>query len=61
LGVKRTTTVLSPSASAASMSRNSIAMLGWPFSFRIDSENATSAAVIGLPSWNLMPLRSRNL
>ena len=27
-------------------------MIGWPFSFRIVSEKATSCAVSGVPSWN---------
>src|SRR5262245_63835521 len=33
--------------------------MGWPFSLRIFSEKATSWAVSGLPSWNVMPGRSR--
>ena len=40
-------------------SRSNCVMIGWPFSFNVFSENATSCAVSGLPSWNFASGRSR--
>ena len=36
-------------------------MAGWPLVFSVVSEKATSSALIGLPSWKVMPLRRWNL
>ena len=33
-------------------------MIGWPFSFSVVSENATSCAVSALPSWKRASGRS---
>ena len=60
-GPNFTTTTRAPSVSAVSMSRSRLPMAGWPFVFSVVSENATSSAVIGLPSWKVMPSRKWNL
>ena len=58
-GAKRTTTVRSSVASAPVKSRSSCVMIGWPFSFSVVSDQATSCAVSALPSWNFASGRSR--
>ena len=51
-------TVRSSAASAPLKSRNCCVMIGWPLSFSVVSDQATSCAVSGVPSWNFASGRS---